>query len=197
MADNNAVKQRYTKMAEEAIARNQFGSAGDYYKRAGNVEKSNEFFAKEAEWHLSREDYSKAAIYFEKADRKGEASACRKISIKTLSGSQFNNRAEKQIDKKIHYMAAKFYDEAGESKKAKECWTKAAQNFLDTNDYSSAIECYKNAKVSLSTLPEYIQERVLETIKSGDVKEIQGLAALVQTEEDELIFNEAHVGLVL
>jgi hypothetical protein len=72
-----------------------------------------------------------------------------------------------------------------------------AKMYLEQGEYGMAVGLYKEAYNSLLEIPENERNALLEQVKSGNVIVTQRLAALVKSEEDELIFNEARAGMVL
>ena len=78
-----------------------------------------------------------------------------------------------------------------------ESYKTVADILIAKKQYVNAITCFKNAGCSLSTLPKTTLEKLLGLAREGNVRLIQGLAGLVQTEEDEILFNEARAGMVL
>jgi hypothetical protein len=81
--------------------------------------------------------------------------------------------------------------------KAKECCLKTANKKIAEGSYESAINYYAQADISLTTLPKETQEKLLKFVMEGNVEATQGLAKLVKSDEDEIIFNEARAGMVL
>jgi hypothetical protein len=143
-----------------------------------------------------KQRYFKAAEKCVAEGEYGEAGGWYKlVEMFDKSREYYAKEAEKSIAKGSYYGAAGWYKLAEMTDKTIACWAKL---YLDKKDYKGMAERLSEyPDFSLSQIPKETQERLLELVRKGNVAITRGLAKLVQTEEDELLFNEARAGLVL
>jgi tetratricopeptide (TPR) repeat protein len=182
MADD---KEKLLKEAEKLISERKYGSAAELFAKAGEPEKAKEFYIKSAEKWIASRDYDWAADSYMAAGMTEKAKEC------------LIQAAERHIAKKEYGWAAEAYAKVGETEKEKECYLKQAGGFIVSENYTAAVVYYKLANVSLTALPKESLEKILGLVREGNVAVTQGLAAIVKTDEEELMFNEARAGMVL
>jgi hypothetical protein len=117
---------------------------------------------------------------------------------KGKSSPEYNlAKAEMLVERKRFAEASTCYEKAKEPEKAKECKLKQAELCFDREYYEGMVIWYMEAGISLSEISKDMQKKVLDLIRQGNIEATQGLASLVENEEDEVMFNEARAGMVL
>jgi hypothetical protein len=196
----------FSEQAKRWVKKGEAGAAGFCYKKIGKMKEAREQYLKAAEKGIKdkRMPNEIAEFYLEA----GEAEKAKEWAFKAKMHytDWLKRSAEKQKDKLNDIEVAKTWLERadnlcnkldvkeGESAKL---MLSIARSSIERKDYDNAIYCYRRTKSSLLSIPAEEREKLLVAVKEGCVNVIQGLAGLVQTEEEELMFNEARVGLVL
>jgi len=187
-SEKDAARAQLTtvKIAEKEIAEGNYDWAAELFEEAGEHEKARECYLRQAEKGIAAGKIGLATEYFEKAGMKDKAKEC------------WLKEAEEYVAKGDYFLAAYCYKNIGRIDKAEGYYLKGADLLIADERYVDALDYYKLANIgSLTGLPKETQEKLLGLVRKGNVKATQGLAKLVKTEEEELIFNEARAGMVL
>ncbi|MDA3815351.1 MAG: hypothetical protein PF549_03215 [Patescibacteria group bacterium] len=126
-------QEMYKKAAEESESRGHFGSAGKYYREAGEETKAQEMYKKAAEEREAKENFSSAGKYYREA---GE---------ETKSQEMYKKAAEKAEAGESFISAGRYYRETGEETKAQEMYKKVAEAFEIDKLFGYAAEYYREA----------------------------------------------------
>jgi tetratricopeptide (TPR) repeat protein len=151
---------------------------------------SPEYKIAKAELLFEEKKFVEAADYYRQAGEFDQADRCLIVNGLVL----FNKG---QVDS-----AREFYknNDISFSKMQKDVQEKVINFglvYIDKGYVDSAITFYGIIGVYISQMPKNVQEKLLKPVREGNVTTTQKLASLVNSEEDEILFNEARAGMVL
>jgi tetratricopeptide (TPR) repeat protein len=184
-------KECWLKEAEGAVANGSYLRAGKCYEKLGETDKAKECWTKFIDYCFAR---MKRADAIRSCKEEGipEDLICTVIKDRV---EKADKEADSYINRREYGNAVYCYTKAGMTEQ--QAHERVANSAVTKKDYNEAINLYTQANLTLATLTKESQEQLLRFVREGNVTVTQGLAALVQTEEDEIIFNEARAGLVL
>ena len=211
-------KECWLDAVETSISTGNYGAAGLYYEHLGMTDKAKEMWLNAIDQRIAAGDYKNLSFYYEKLEmhdkacestltytEKLVAAGEHRLAAECYEKAGMTNKArgcwlklaEELVAEGLYNNAAEYCEKVGTMDGASECYIKIADGFVVTGEPIRAIGYYKRANISLTTLPKESQEKLLGLVREGNVAITRGLAKLVETEEDEIIFNEARAGLVL
>jgi uncharacterized protein HemY len=195
LGDTEKAKECLEKGANSWIEAGRYDKAAECYNEAKEPEKEKECLIRHVDTLISERNYRTAA---QVVGRIGDAEKQKEY---------FMILGRLEAEHGSYWYAGNNFELAGCMDLAARCYTVAAAQWgsmghqdVADNLRKAAAECFGklfSAYDSLSELPQKLRDEMLGLVKDGDITATQGLAALVKTEEDELIFNEARARMVL
>jgi tetratricopeptide (TPR) repeat protein len=175
--DKESANKCWLTLAEQTLKMQDEETAADYFTKAEKTERAREIWIKKAEEYTGEWHYEKSKKYYMNAGMTEEEARFKAAS----------RIAEEEMKSEYSYSnAVKWYKEAGMPES--EIYTKFGDIYAAEGEIELAIDLYSAANN---------KQRLFDMMKTGGIELMQKLASLVETEEDEIAFNEARAGWVL